>query len=71
MIVKLFMVVTCSKFLTDNSLPLNELIYFPTMAVIIRCVFKQNGVFYPQFPYERIDKNDFIDFNKNLGLKNA
>ena len=36
------------KFLSDDSLPLNKLIYFPTIAVVIRCVFKQNGVFYPQ-----------------------
>ena len=36
------------KFLIDDSIPLNKLIYFPTIAVIIRCVFKQNGVFYPQ-----------------------
>ena len=36
------------NFLTDDSLPLNKLMYFPTLTVIIRCVFKQNGVFYPQ-----------------------
>ena len=36
------------KFLTVDSLPLNRLIYFPTLAVVIRCVFKQNGVYYPQ-----------------------
>ena len=36
------------KFLSGYSLPLNELIYFPTITVIIRCVFKQSGVFYPQ-----------------------
>ena len=37
------------KFLSGNSLPLNKLIYFPTLTVVIRCVFKQNGVLYPQF----------------------
>ena len=36
------------KFLSDDSLPLDKLIYFPTMIVIIRCVFKQNGIFYLQ-----------------------
>ena len=36
------------KFLTDNSLPLGKLIDFLTLTVVIRCVFKQNGVFYPQ-----------------------
>ena len=36
------------KFLSEDSLALNKLIYFPTFTVVIRCVFKQNGVFYPQ-----------------------
>ena len=36
------------KFLSEDSLPLNKLIYFPTLTVVIRCVFKQNGVFYLQ-----------------------
>ena len=36
------------KFLSDDSLPLNKLIYFPTLTIVIRCAFKQNGVFYPQ-----------------------
>ena len=36
------------KFLTNDSLPLSKLIYFPTFTVVIRCVFKHNGVFYPQ-----------------------
>ena len=37
-----------TKFLSDYSIPLNKLIYFPTITVIISCVFRQNGVFYPQ-----------------------
>ena len=36
------------KFLSKDSLPLNKLIYFPTLTVVIRCVFKQNDIFYPQ-----------------------
>ena len=36
------------KVLSDDSIPLNTLIYFPKITVIIRYVFKQNGVFYPQ-----------------------
>ena len=36
------------KFSTNNDLPLNELIYFPTLTVVIRCVLKQGGIFYPQ-----------------------
>ena len=37
-----------TKGLSDDLLPLNKLIYFPTLTVVIRCVFKQNVVFYPQ-----------------------
>ena len=29
-----------TKFLTDDSLPLGKLIYFPTLTDVIRCVFK-------------------------------
>ena len=36
------------KFLSDDLLPLNELIYFPTLTVVIICVFKQNGIYYRQ-----------------------
>ena len=36
------------KFLSDDSPPLNKLIYFPTLTVVIICVFKRGGVFYPQ-----------------------
>ena len=36
------------RFITDDSLPLGKLVYFPTMTVIIRCIFKQDGVYYPQ-----------------------
>ena len=36
------------KFLSEDFLPLNKLIYFPTLTVVMRSVFKQNGVFYPQ-----------------------
>ena len=36
------------KFVTGDSLPLGKLIYFPTLTVVIRCVFKQGDIFYPQ-----------------------
>ena len=36
-------------FLTEDSIPLNKLIYFPTLTVLIRYVFKQNGVFTLKF----------------------
>ena len=37
-----------NKFSTDGDIPLNKVIYFPTAAVIIRCVFEKNGIFYPE-----------------------
>ena len=36
------------KFLSDNDIPLNKMIYFPTVTVLIRCVFEKNRVYYPQ-----------------------
>ena len=36
------------KFLNDDDIPLNKMIYFPTVTVIIRCAFEQNRVYYPQ-----------------------
>ena len=35
------------KFSTDDDIPLNKVIYFPTATVIIRCVFEKNGIAYP------------------------
>ena len=65
------------KISSDDLLPLNKLIYFPTLTVVIRCAFKQNEVFYPQVSLdnclyqiqemisdERIDKSEGINFNK-------
>ena len=37
-----------NKFLSDDAIPLNKMIYFPTITIIIRCVFKKHGVYYPQ-----------------------
>ena len=37
-----------TKFITNDSLRLGKLIYFPTLTIIIRCVFKQGDIFYPQ-----------------------
>ena len=36
------------KFISDDSLRLDKLIYFPTLTVVIRCVFKKEDLFYPQ-----------------------
>ena len=36
------------KFYSDD-IPLNKVLYFPTITVIIRCVFEKNSKYYPQF----------------------
>ena len=36
------------KFIRDDSLRLNNLIYFPTLTVVIRCIFKKGNLFYLQ-----------------------
>ena len=37
------------KFNSGNDLPLNKLLKFHLMAIIIRCVFSEDGKLYPQF----------------------
>ena len=36
------------KFIRDDSLRKDKLIYFPTLTVVIRCIFKKDGIFYLQ-----------------------
>ena len=36
------------KFNSDDDLPLKKLLKFHIMAIIIRCVFREDGKFYPQ-----------------------
>ena len=36
------------KFKTDHNIPLNKIIYFPTITVIIRSVTQKDGKYYPQ-----------------------
>ena len=65
------------KILNDDDIPLNKMIYFSTVILIIRCVFKKDRVHYPQIylgrllvssiktiSYERIDKIEGINFEK-------
>ena len=33
---------------TNDNLPLNKQLKFPTLTIIIRCVFEKGGKFYPQ-----------------------
>ena len=57
-----------------TNLPLEKLMYFPTLTVIIRCVIKRDELFYPQayladcyknmIAHERIDKSEGINSNK-------
>ena len=36
------------KFKTDDNIPLNKIIYFPTTTIIIRSVTQKDGKYYPQ-----------------------
>ena len=36
------------KFVSDDFILLNKMIYFPTVTVISRCVFEKSGKYYPQ-----------------------
>ena len=36
------------KLFSDDNVPLNKVLYFPTMTVIIRCVFEKDGKYYTQ-----------------------
>ena len=36
------------KFDTDDDLPLNKKLKFPTMTIVIRSVFEEDGKYYPQ-----------------------
>ena len=33
---------------TDNNIPLNKQLKFPTLTIIIRCFFEESGKLYPQ-----------------------
>ena len=36
------------KFSTDDNIPLNKIIYFPTITIIIRSITKKDDRYYPQ-----------------------
>ena len=38
---------------TDDDLPLNKPLNFPTLAIIIRCVFQEGEKLYPQIYLDR------------------
>ena len=37
------------KFDSDDDLPLNKQLKFPTMTIVVRSVLKEDGKYYPQF----------------------
>ena len=37
------------KFNTDDGIRLNKVLYFPTITVIIRCIFEKNVKYYPGY----------------------
>ena len=37
------------KFNTDDNIPLNKIIHFPTITIIIRSITKKDDKHYPQF----------------------
>ena len=40
------------KFNTDDNIPLNKIIYFPTITMIIRSVTQEDGKYYPQLFFD-------------------
>ena len=36
------------KFFSDDNVPLDKVLYLPTITVIIRCVFEKDNKYYPQ-----------------------
>ena len=36
------------KFISDDFLIQDKLIYFPSLTVVIRCIFKKDDMYYPQ-----------------------
>ena len=37
-----------SKFHSDDNLPLNKMIEIPVVTIVLRAVFHENNVYYPQ-----------------------
>ena len=65
-------------------MPLNKQIKFPTLTIIIRCVFQEGKKLYPQIyldeclyqfikmlEYDRADISERIDINKQINRKNS
>ena len=37
-----------NKFNSDDDIPLNKQLYFPTITIFIRNIFEKDGKYYPQ-----------------------
>ena len=37
------------KFDSDDNLPLNVVLKFRVLTIVIRCIFEKDGMYYPQF----------------------
>ena len=69
------------KFDSDNDLPLNKQLKFPTMTIFVISIFKEDGKCYTQvyldeclyklemLEYDRIDISEGIDTNKTNASK--
>ena len=69
------------KFNTDDNIPLNKIIYFPTITIIIRSITQKDHKYYQNFPlmnvcikykmleYDSIDISEGIDFDETNKLK--
>ena len=58
------------KFNTDDNIPLNKIIYFPTTTIIIRSITQKDGKYYPQLlQYDSIDISEGSDTNKTSASK--
>ena len=40
------------KFNTDDNIPLNKIIYFPTITIIIRSITQKDDKYYPQLFFD-------------------
>ena len=70
------------RFNTDDNIPLNKMIYLPTITRTIKSVTKKDDKYYPQvfldeclyqiikrLEYDRIDFSEGIDINKTSASK--
>ena len=69
------------RFNSDVALPLNTVIKFHALTIVIRCIVEKNGKYYPEIhlddalfqlqmlEYEKIDISEGIDVNKSKNFR--